>query len=68
MHVHDEIVTEHPKGDNYYTVERLRELMSQPIPWCADMPMDAAGYAGGRIYRRPLRIEDAWRNLTTMTC
>ena len=51
MHVHDEIVTEHPKGDNYYTVERLRELMSQPIPWCADMPMDAAGYAG-EIYRK----------------
>jgi DNA polymerase len=51
MHVHDEIVTEHPKGDNYYTVERLRELMAQPIPWCADMPMDAAGYAG-EIYRK----------------
>jgi DNA polymerase len=51
MHVHDEIVTEHPKGDNYYTVERLRELMSQPIPWCSDMPMDAAGYAG-EIYRK----------------
>jgi DNA polymerase len=51
MHVHDEIVTEHPKGDNYYTVERLRELMSQPIEWCADMPMDAAGYAG-EIYRK----------------
>lgn len=51
MHVHDEIVTEHPKGDNYYTVERLRELMAQPIEWCADMPMDAAGYAG-EIYRK----------------
>jgi DNA polymerase len=51
LHVHDEIVTEHRKGDNHYTVERLRELMAQPIPWCADMPMDAAGYAG-EIYRK----------------
>jgi hypothetical protein len=44
-------VTEHPAGDNYYNVERLRELMAQPISWCADMPMDAAGYAG-EIYRK----------------
>lgn len=51
LHVHDEIVSEHPKGDNYHTVERLRELMAQPIEWCADMPMDAAGYAG-TIYRK----------------
>jgi DNA polymerase len=51
LHVHDEIVTEHPAGDNYYNVERLRELMAQPISWCADMPMDAAGYAG-EIYRK----------------
>jgi DNA polymerase len=51
MHVHDEIVCEHPAGDNYYTVERLRELMAQAIPWCDDMPMDAAGYAG-EIYRK----------------
>jgi DNA polymerase len=51
LHVHDEIVAEHPAGDNYYTVERLRELMAQPIPWCADMPLGAAGYVG-EIYRK----------------
>jgi DNA polymerase len=51
MHVHDEIVCEHPAGDNYYTAERLRELMAQAIPWCEDMPMDAAGYSG-EIYRK----------------
>lgn len=51
LHVHDEIVAEEKAGDNYYTVERLRELMAQKIEWCADMPMDAAGYEG-EIYRK----------------
>lgn len=51
MHVHDEIVAEHPAGDNYYTAERLIELMSQEIEWCADMPLGAAGYVG-ELYRK----------------
>lgn len=51
MHVHDEIVAEHRKGDNYYTHERLIEVMARSIPWCADMPLGAAGYSG-EIYRK----------------
>lgn len=51
LHVHDEIVCEQDRGDNYFTEPRLRELMSQEIPWCADMPLDAAGYTAV-IYRK----------------
>ena len=51
LHVHDEIVAEHKAGDNYYTHERLIELMAKSIPWCADMPLGAAGYEG-TIYRK----------------
>lgn len=51
LHVHDEIVAEHPKGDNYYTEARLIELMSQSIPWCADMPLGAAGFTA-ELYRK----------------
>lgn len=51
LHVHDEIVAEHPRGDNYYTEARLTELMSQPIPWCADMPLGAAGFTA-ELYRK----------------
>lgn len=51
MHVHDEIVCEHDEDDDEFTVAKLRELMAQPIEWCADMPMDAAGYEGV-IYRK----------------
>lgn len=51
LHVHDEIVAEHKAGDNYYTHERLIELMAKSIPWCADMPLGAAGYEGV-IYRK----------------
>lgn len=51
LHVHDEIVAEHPKGDNYYTDGRLIEVMAAAIPWCADMPLGAAGYVG-EIYRK----------------
>lgn len=43
-HVHDEIITRCRKGDNYYTVERLRELMSAPIEWAPGLPLGAAGY------------------------
>lgn len=51
MHVHDEIVAEHRAGDNYFTVARMIELMVAEIPWCADMPLGAAGYEG-EIYRK----------------
>jgi DNA polymerase bacteriophage-type len=51
MHVHDEIVCEEDVDDDEHSVGRLRDLMSQELEWCADMPMDAAGYEG-EIYRK----------------
>jgi DNA polymerase bacteriophage-type len=51
LHVHDEIVAEQDAGDNYYTSERLIELMAQQIEWCSDMPLGAAGYVD-EIYRK----------------
>lgn len=51
LHVHDEIVAEHPRGDNYYTETRLIELMSKEIPWCADLPLGAAGFTA-ELYRK----------------
>ncbi len=51
MHVHDEIVAEQPANDNEHTVERMITLMAASIPWCADMPLGAAGYEG-EIYRK----------------
>lgn len=51
LHVHDEIVAEHRKGDNYYTKERLIDCMAATIDWCQDMPLGAAGYEA-EIYRK----------------
>lgn len=45
MHVHDEIVALIRKGSTIRTVAALRELMIAPISWCADMPLNAAGWA-----------------------
>lgn len=44
LHVHDELVAEVSKGDNYYTKARLEQLMSDDIPWCPGMPLRAAGW------------------------
>ena len=52
LHVHDEIVAEHDEDDDYYTVERLRDLMAKEVEWCADMPLDAAGYETTGCYRK----------------
>lgn len=45
-HVHDEIISLAPKFSNYFTVDRLRELMTAPIDWCPDMPLGASGWSG----------------------
>lgn len=50
-HVHDEILALIRKGSNYYTVERLRELMTAPIPWATGMPLGAAGWTA-QFYRK----------------
>lgn len=51
LHVHDEIVAEEDEGDDYHTVERLRDMMAAEIDYYPGLPMDAAGYAG-EIYRK----------------
>lgn len=51
MHVHDEIVTEADKGDDYHTVERLIEHMTAPISWAPGLPLGAAGWEG-TFYRK----------------
>lgn len=43
LRVHDQIVTEQPNGDGR-THERLSRLMATPHPWCADLPLAAAGF------------------------
>jgi DNA polymerase len=51
MHVHDEIVTEADKDDDYHTVERLIEHMTAPISWAPGLPLGAAGWEG-TFYRK----------------
>ena len=47
--VHDEIVCHQRVGDNYYTVDRLRECMIGEIAWATGLPLDASGYSHQRI-------------------
>lgn len=54
LHVHDELVAEHKKGDNYFTVERMKEILRDVVaklPHLAGLPLGAAGYEG-TIYRK----------------
>lgn len=43
LHVHDEIVALQRKGDNYYTPDRLGELMTAPIAWAPGIPLGFSG-------------------------
>lgn len=49
--VHDEIIALRRKGDNYFTLEALKECMIGPKPWMAGLPLGAAGYVG-EVYRK----------------
>lgn len=49
-HSHDEIIVESRQGDNYYTWETMREVMTQPIPWLPDFPLGANGFSS--VYYR----------------
>lgn len=49
--VHDEIITLTRLGDNYFTLDRLRECMIDPIAWATGLPLGASGYAA-QIYRK----------------
>lgn len=42
MHVHDEIIVEHPIDDT--SLDKICEIMGQPIPWAEGLPLRADGY------------------------
>jgi hypothetical protein len=45
-HSHDEVITVHRVGDNYYSWETMREIMKEPIEWAPGFPLGAAGWSG----------------------
>lgn len=51
LHVHDEIGVLVRVGDNYFTLEKLIELMSKSISWAEGLQLEAAGYAAS-FYRK----------------
>lgn len=50
-HAHDEGMALVKEGDNYYTLELMRELMTKPIDWAPGFPLAAAGWEGA-FYRK----------------
>jgi len=42
MHVHDEIITEVPKGQG--SLEEVCGIMGQEIPWALGLPLKADGF------------------------
>lgn len=50
-HAHDEGMTEHDEGENYHTLERMRELFIEPVDWAPGFPLGAAGWTG-QFYRK----------------
>lgn len=45
MHVHDENITEIPNdGTASYHLDKITEIMSRPVSWAKDLPLDAEGY------------------------
>lgn len=49
--VHDEIIALRRKGDNYFTLDALRDCMLAAKPWMKGLPLGAAGYVG-ELYRK----------------
>jgi DNA polymerase len=49
--VHDELIALRRKGDNYFTLDALKECMIEPVPWLEGLPLNAAGYVG-ELYRK----------------
>ncbi|WP_288959834.1 DNA polymerase [uncultured Sulfitobacter sp.] len=44
FHVHDEIVAIENIDDEYYTLDRMRELMIGSSPWAKGLPLGASGF------------------------
>lgn len=51
LHVHDEIAALQRRGENYLTPALMIELMTAPIPWAPNLPLNAAGGLM-RFYRK----------------
>lgn len=49
FHVHDEVVLEVPETDA--DLDKVVEIMSQPMPWAPDLPLGADGWIG-KYYRK----------------
>ena len=44
FHIHDEVVIDCPP--NTTTLEQVAGIMSQPVPWAPDLPLNAEGWVG----------------------
>lgn len=42
MHIHDEVVIDHPIGSG--SLEEVREIMGRPLTWAPGLPLNAAGF------------------------
>ncbi len=45
-HSHDEQIAMQKIGDNYYTLQRMKEEVTAPIDWLPGFPLNAAGWHG----------------------
>ena len=48
-HVHDEVIIETPKDS--ISVDEVCRIMSENPAWCADLPLNAAGYRGDYYFK-----------------
>lgn len=48
-HVHDEVIIEAPKDS--ISVDEVCRIMSENPAWCADLPLNAAGYRGDYYFK-----------------
>lgn len=51
LRVHDELITEVP-DEGSYTPEALGKFLADPLPWCLDLPLAAAGFETNVRYKK----------------